>query len=628
MVILRDLSLRRGEQLLLAGANAVLQRGQRIALVGANGSGKSSLLALLLGELSADGGEVEGLTGLRVAHMAQEVGAVTGRARDYVLAGDAAVHALYRQLAAQETAGDFAGAARTHGALQECDGYAAESRVERLLHGLGFAPGDGGRAVGEFSGGWRIRLNLARALMTPSDLLLLDEPTNHLDLDATLWLQAWLASYRGTLLLIAHDRDFIDATCERVLHLHDAQLDGYRGGYSDFERERAQRLAQQQALHEKQQRRITEIEEFVRRFRYKATKARQAQARLKELERMEEVAAARVDNPFGFHFAPAPALDDPALELEQADLGYGDRPLLSGVNLRLAPGDRIALLGRNGAGKSTLLKTLVGDLPLLAGRRRASDRCRIGYYDQQQLEALDYAASPLAHLARIDPAAREQALLNFLGGFGFSGTLATTPIAPRSGGEKARLALALVVARGPNVLVLDEPTNHLDLAMREALLWALQGFEGTVLLVSHDRHLLRNSADALWLVADGAVQNYGGDLHAYESAVAQRAAPETAAAPATAARRGRRQAAAARRERARPLRREVERLEAALEAAADELAALQTRLADEALYAADASSELTALLRREAALRRRTVDLEEHWLQAQSALEDISDGAA
>ncbi|KGE04026.1 ABC-F family ATP-binding cassette domain-containing protein [Pseudohaliea rubra] len=627
MVILRELSLRRGDRLLLDRARATLQHGERIALIGANGSGKSSLFALLLGELGADGGEVDGLAGLRIAHMAQEVEASALPAREYVLAGDAALAALHNRLQAQEQAGDFDGAAATHAALQDCDGYSAEARVERLLRGLGFAPGDGERPVSAFSGGWRIRLNLARALMTPSDLLLLDEPTNHLDLDASLWLQGWLADYSGTLLLISHDRDFIDASCNRVLHLSGGSLAAYRGGYSEFERQRAERLALEQAQQEKQQQRVAEIEAFVRRFRAKASKARQAQSRLKALERMEQVAAAHVDTPFRFQFPPAPPLTDPALALDRASLGHSERTVLDDVSLRLAPGDRVGLLGRNGAGKSTLLKALVGRLPLLAGERQASDRCRLGYYDQQQLEVLDLTASPAQHLQRATPGAREQAIFDFLGGFDFRGDRATASIAPFSGGEKARLALALVLWQAPNLLVLDEPTNHLDLAMREALAEALQRYDGTVLLVSHDRHLLRSTVDRLWLVADGTVHDYDGDLAGYEAAVLAAAGPAPApSAPAAPAedRRSRRQAAAAQRERLRPLQRDVKRLEAALERSSAELAAVQEKLADETLYTAEAGDELTALLRREGELRGENESLEDAWLEAEAALEEAA----
>ena len=489
MIILRDISLRRGGKLLLAGAEVTIQPGQRIALIGANGCGKTTLFHLLTGELSTDTGEIEGLDGLRLAHMAQETHAVAVPAAEYVWRGDAQLARLRDELARLERMGDFDATAAIHAELETLDGYSAERRAERLLLGLGFSEGDSARQVADFSGGWRIRLNLARALMTPSDVLLLDEPTNHLDLDATLWLQQWLQRYPGTLLLISHDRDFIDATCQRVLRIEGGRLHAYRGNYSDYERQRAERLASQQALYERQQRRIAEIDRFVGRFRYKATKAKQAQSRLKELERMQAVAPAHLDSPFDFTFRSPDKTSDPLLRLDGAALGYGECPVLREVDLQLRPGSRYGLLGRNGAGKSTLLRSLVGQLPLMAGERTVGVHCRIGYFDQQQLEVLDLAASPALHVQRLSPQTREQEILDFLGGFDFSGDAATAPVAPFSGGEKARLALALVVWQRPNLLILDEPTNHLDLEMRHALEIALQGFEGALILVSHDEKL-------------------------------------------------------------------------------------------------------------------------------------------
>ena len=632
MIILRDITLRRGEHLLFADSSATLQAGQRIALIGANGSGKSSLFSLLLGQLGADAGRIDGIEGLRIAHMAQEVETSDATAAEYVLQGDTAIATLLERLQRQEASEDFEGAADTHVALQENDGYSAEARSQRLLSGLGFAPGDAARSVSEFSGGWRIRLNLARALMTPSDVLLLDEPTNHLDMDASLWLQRWLQEYPGTLLLISHDRDFIDAVCERVLHIEQQQLNSYRGGYTDFEQLRALRLAEQQAQHEKQQRRIAEIEDFVRRFRYKATKARQAQSRLKELERMQQVAAAHIDNPFTFSFPEAPALSDPALYLEEASLGYDQTILLDNINLRLHPSARIGLLGRNGAGKTTLLKSLVGELPLVDGKRHVSPGCRVGYYDQQQLEVLDLAATPAQHLQRLSPDAREQTIYDFLGGFDFRGARAEEVIAPFSGGEKARLALAMVVWQRPNLLVLDEPTNHLDLEMRHALTLALQAFSGAVLLVTHDRHLLRNTADELWLIADGSVQVYDGDVASYERTVAAETPGESrrpAAATPSPARAGkdarnRRQDAASRREQLKPLRASLRSLEKELARAEAEMQDLQSRLADPALYEGDEQGELPALTKREGELRQLTESLEERWIETQETLDGIN----
>ena len=394
MIILRDIALRRGSKLLLQDANVTIQPGQSLALIGANGCGKSSLFALLLGELGADAGTIEGMNSLRLSHMAQEIHATSLPAEEYLWRGDAQLAKLRDQVATLEAAGEFDRAAPLHSKLEEIDGYSAERRAQRLLLGLGFGEDAARRPVSDFSGGWRIRLNLARALMTPSDILLLDEPTNHLDLDATLWLQQWLQQYPGTLLMISHDRDFIDATCERILHIEQQQLFTYKGNYSDFERMRAERLANQQASYEKQQRRIAQIDDFVRRFRYKATKAKQAQSRLKELERMQTLAPAHADSPFDFSFSAPARSSDPLLRLDEATLGYGETAILGRVDLQLRPGSRYGLLGRNGAGKSTLLKSLLGELPLLGGTRSAGEHLRIGYFDQQQLEALDLPASP------------------------------------------------------------------------------------------------------------------------------------------------------------------------------------------------------------------------------------------
>ena len=626
MIILRDIGLRRGSKLLLQDANVTIQPGQRLALIGANGSGKSSLFSLLLGELVADTGDIEGMSRLRIAHMAQEVHASGMPAGEYVWRGDSVLATLRDELQRLESAGQFDAAAPLHGQLEEIDGYSAERRSERLLQGLGFGENAAARPVSDFSGGWRIRLNLARALMTPSDVLLLDEPTNHLDLDATLWLQQWLQQYPGTLLMISHDRDFIDGTCERILQIEQQQLQAYKGNYSDFERQRAERLANQQASYEKQQRRIAEIDDFVRRFRYKATKARQAQSRLRELERMQALAPAHIDSPFDFSF-PAPARSsDPLLRLDGASLGYGGAAILAGVELHLRPGSRYGLLGKNGAGKSTLLKSLVGDLPLLAGERTAGEHCTIGYFDQQQLEALDLQASAALHLQRLSPDAREQEILNFLGGFNFRGDTATSVIAPFSGGEKARLALAMVVWQRPNLLVLDEPTNHLDLDMRHALEVALGAYEGALILVSHDRHLLRNTVDELLLVHDGRVETYADDLEGYERWIlsSYRQVERTDVAAGDNSRKEKRQSAAAQREKLRPLQKTIAKTEAEMSAVETEQAAVQTRLSDTDLYSEGRKQDLAALLKREGELKARAVQLEETWLEQQEALEQLT----
>jgi ATP-binding cassette subfamily F protein 3 len=625
MIILRDLSLRRGARLLLEDANVTIQPGQRLALIGANGSGKSSLFALLLGELGADQGEIEGMGGMRLAHMAQEVAASERSACEYVWRGDTRLAELRDKLAGFEAAQQFDRAAAVHSALEDIDGYSAERRAQRLLQGLGFSDSDGERPVTDFSGGWRIRLNLARALMTPSDLLLLDEPTNHLDLDATLWLQAWLQDYPGTLLMISHDRDFIDATCERILHIDGQQLTAYKGNYSDFERHRALRLADQQASYEKQQRRIAEIDDFVRRFRYKATKAKQAQSRLKELERMQSLSPAHADSPFDFSFPAPQRSSDPLLRLDEAALGYADNAVLRDVTLALRPGSRYGLLGRNGAGKSTLLKSLVGELPLVNGEYSPGEHLRIGYFDQQQLEALDLEASPALHLQRLDPAAREQDILNFLGGFNFRGDAATAKVAPFSGGEKARLALAMVVWQKPNLLVLDEPTNHLDLEMRHALEVALQAYEGALVLVTHDRHMLRNSVEELLLVHDGRVEEYRDDVATYERWILARydGGDKPAGTSEGASKKEKRQRAAAARDQLRPLHKAVQATERQMAEVEQALAQVQQTLGESDIYGETRKDELADCLRREGELKSRATELDERWLQQQEELEAL-----
>jgi len=627
MIILRDIELRRGNKLLLHNASVTIQPGQKLALIGANGCGKSSLLFLLLGELGADSGDVEGLETQRLAHMAQEIHATSLPAAEYVWRGDEQLAALRDRITHLEASGEFEQGAKVHSQLEDIDGYSAERRALRLLQGLGFAEDAGQRLVSEFSGGWRIRLNLARALMTPSDILLLDEPTNHLDLDATLWLQQWLQQYPGTLLMISHDRDFIDASCERILHIEQQQLHTYKGNYSDFERMRAERMANQQASFEKQQRRIAHIDEFVSRFRYKATKAKQAQSRLKELQRMQKLEPAHVDSPFDFTFPPPEKSSDPLLKLDKASLGYGDKTILSGVDLCLRPGSRYGLLGRNGAGKSTLLKTLIGELPLLQGELTCGQYLTIGYFDQQQLEALDLDASAFLHLQRLSPEAREQDILDFLGSFNFRGDAATAAIGPFSGGEKARLALALVVWQKPNLLVLDEPTNHLDLDMRHAMEIALHAYEGALILVTHDRHLLRNTAEQLLLVHEGGVEEYAEDLEGYERWIltSYRSPDRQQTASSDSSRREKRQQAASLRDKLRPLRQQLASTEREMGKVDASLCELQEQLGDEALYSSAEKDALADLLRREGRLKARCTELEDLWLQQQQQLDELSD---
>jgi len=633
VIILEDIALRRGPKLLMQGASTTLQPGQKLALIGANGTGKSSLFAMLLGELSADQGQIRGMTGLRVAHMAQELEVSDDSTLNFVMAGDAAVYQLTQDIARAEQAEDYERAAYLYQEMEVLDGYSAPRRAEQLLLGLGFAQADLQTSVTEFSGGWRVRLNLARALMTPSDVLLLDEPTNHLDLDTMLWLQGWLLRYQGTLLMISHDRDFIDAICERTLSLEQEQLIPYRGGYSAFEQQRAERMAQQRAQYAKQQREIGQMEDFVRRFRAKATKARQAQSRLKALERMETVAPAHVDSPFSFQFPEPGKSSDPLLTIDNLVLGYGDDVVLDGVSLSLHPGDRIGLLGKNGAGKSTFLKGLTGALPALSGDRVTGAHLRIGYFDQQQLEVLDLQASALLHLQRLTPKVREQVILDFLGGFNFRGDRARQEIAPFSGGEKARLALAMVVWQDPNVLILDEPTNHLDLEMRHALAVALQGYTGAIVLVSHDRHLMRHAVESLWLVDEGAVTEYPDDLSAYEQWVlsGDRTAAVTSGKAAskvteTAEGKGKqhRQSAAEQRARLRPLQKALEKTERTLEGLQQKLVELQAQLANSDLYEPNQRSQLAKLVETEGSLKSQLSETEEAWIQQQEAIESAS----
>ncbi|MBZ9558843.1 MULTISPECIES: ATP-binding cassette domain-containing protein [unclassified Modicisalibacter] len=631
MIALRQLALQRGKQPLFEEAELTLHHGQKAGIVGANGTGKSSLFKLLLGELGPDRGEVSLSGGLRIAHMAQEVESLERSILDYVLDGDHELRATQAALDAARDSGEAHREAELHGRLEALDGYSAPSRAARLLVGLGFTQADLDRPLSAFSGGWRMRVNLAQTLFMPSDLLLLDEPTNHLDLDALLWLEQWLARYPGTLLLISHDRDFLDAVCDQIIHVDQRRLTLYSGNYTTFERTRAEKLAQQQAEAAKQQARREEIERFVARFRAKATKARQAQSRLKMLERMETIAVAHVDSPFHFTLPSADKTSHPLLVLDDAQLGYAT-PLLRDVRLTLLPGQRIGLLGPNGAGKSTLIKSLTGALPLLAGQRVPGEHLAIGYFAQHQLEGLDLKATPFLHVQRLSPTASEQAIRNFLGGFGFRGDDVFGEVARFSGGEKARLALALVAWQKPNLLLLDEPTNHLDLEMREALTEALASFEGTVIVVSHDRHLLRATVDEFWRVADGTVAPFDGDLDDYRVWLknrleearreAQGDVSDGEAPPAD--RKAARRAAAALREKLRPLKRQRDRAEKRMTEAQSRLVTLEEALGDPDLYTdAARKAELTDLLARQGELKGEVESLEEAWLEAEEALEQL-----
>ena len=626
MITLRQLTLARGGKLLLESIDLTLHAGQKIGVVGPNGCGKSSLFALLLGDVHQEAGDLELPGRLTIGHVAQDTPASEQAAIEYVIDGDAPLRTLEQELAHAHQQDDGERLAALHEAFQHAGGYAARSRAASLMHGLGFAAGELAQAVDAFSGGWRMRLKLARALMCRSDLLLLDEPTNHLDLDAVIWLEQWLRDYPGTLLAISHDRDFLDGTVGHILAIEQCRLKLYPGNYSAFEEQRAMQLAQQQAAFQKQQREIAHLHSYVERFRAKATKARQAQSRLKALARMELISPAHVDTPFDFRLREPLAGPDPLLTLEDAAAGYGARTVLAGIRLSLAAGARIGLLGRNGAGKSTLIKLLAGELAPLQGERHEGKGLAIGYFAQHQIEVLRPDESPLRHLMRLDPRTREQELRDFLGGFDFRGDMALTPVAPFSGGEKARLALALLVWQRPNLLLLDEPTNHLDLEMRHALTLALQEYEGAIVLVSHDRHLLRTTADSLWLVANGGVQPFDGDLDDYRDWLRQREAGAGAKESAgTARKQQKRDEALARNQRyaqKRPLAQRLAKLERRMAELERDQAALAQWLADPQSYAD--KDQLQAKLMREAALGAELGQAEEEWLALHSELEQLS----
>lgn len=630
MIQLNQLSLQRGPQRLLEQAQLTIHASQKVGIIGANGVGKSSLFKLILGELQADEGDLQLPTNLIIAHMAQEVSDSDRSALEYVLDGDRRLRQVQQQLEEAENSGNHHRSGELHAEMAAIDGYTAESRAHQLLNGLSFKPGDATRPVSTFSGGWRIRLNLAQALMCHSDILLLDEPTNHLDLDATIWLEQWLRSYPGTLLLISHDRDFLDAVTTHIVHMHRQKTDIYKGGYSDFEIMRAERLSQQQAQFEKQQQRIAEIENFVRRFKAKATKAKQAQSRVKELERMEKISAAHVDSPFTFGFPASDKISFPLLALDKADLGY-DKAILKQVSLSLVPGARIGLLGPNGAGKSTLIKSLTEDLTLLSGERKSGEHLKIGYFAQHQLEALDLEASPSLHIKRIAPKATDQEIRNFLGSFDFHGDRALEPVKQFSGGEKARVALALIAWQKPNLLLLDEPTNHLDLEVRHALTLALQGFEGALILVSHDRHLLRNCVDEFLLVADQQVAQFKGDMDDYQQWLAnqrrednQTEQPERENRSASAAeRKEQKRLAAERRSKLRPLKKATEKLEAEMETLAEKLTEVEEKLSDTSIYEDARKAELKDVLQQQASLQQRSEVVETEWMEKLEELEEL-----
>ena len=648
MLKLNDISLQRGGHYLLQEAQASINPGQRVALIGANGSGKSSLFQLIQGKLDADRGEVLLPKGWRIAHMAQEVDGSTRNAVDYVLDGDSALRSAQQRLADAEATDNTEQQVTLHALIEDLGAYDATHRAKQLLMGLGFSVADLSKQVNEFSGGWRIRLNLAQALMKPSDLLLLDEPTNHLDIDASLWLENWLSAYSGTLLLISHDREFIDGCCQYVVHIDQQRLQTYKGNYSAFERLRAEKLAQQQQAYEKQQDQIAHMESFVRRFKAKATKAKQAQSRVKALERMQKVLPAHIDSPFNFEFREPEKTSDPLLSLQKADVGYGETVIVSGINLTLHADLRLGVLGANGAGKSTVIKTLAEEITILGGSKTPGEHLKVGYFSQHQLEALDMAASPLLHIQRMSPTVSEQQIRDFLGGFNFIGAKALDTVRLFSGGEKARLALAIIVWQRPNLLLLDEPTNHLDLDMRHALNVALQSFQGAVLLVSHDRHLLKNVCDEYILVSDGALTPFDGTLDDYRAwllAKLKQASQSQGdnsdddqsgsdAADVTQAggmqqsdlsRKEQRQLAAQARQQFAPLKKKLRSLEASLENLEQRSVDIEALLADEAIYEAARREELSLLVKEQGQLRAKIEEQETEWLALSEEIEALSE---
>ena len=632
MIQFKNLTLTRGVKVLVEGTSFQLHPGHKVGLTGANGAGKSSLFAMLRGELHPEHGDLEMPPNWVIAHVAQETPALSQEAIEFTLDGDVELRAIEAALVEAEAKHEGEKIGELHARFSEIGGYSARARAAELLDGLGFKNADLSRSVSDFSGGWRVRLNLARALMCRSDLLLLDEPTNHLDLDAVIWLETWLKDYRGTLVLISHDRDFLDAIVNHIAHIEQQHLTLYKGGYSDFELQRAERLAQQQSMYDRQQRNVAHLQSYIERFRAKATKARQAQSRIKALERMEMISAAHIDTPFDFSFREMQSVPDPLLVLDDVSVGYGETTILSKIELALRPGERLGLLGRNGAGKSTLIKLLASELAMKSGKRVEGKDLKIGYFAQHQLEQLRLDASPLEHMQKLDPETREQEHRNYLGGFDFKGDMASSACGPFSGGEKSRLALALLIWTRPNLLLLDEPTNHLDLEMRHALTIALQEYQGGVVIVSHDRAMLRATCDKFMLVAHGKAEVFDGDLEDYKDWLnAQKLADKQSLesnkeVSASSNKVERAQSKADRQVRIaerRPLLKETEQIEANMAKWEQDKSALDNKLADPDLYTQSDKSILQDLLKRQADLVQQLETAEMRWLELQEMLEAL-----
>jgi ATP-binding cassette subfamily F protein 3 len=627
MLKFTDLAIRRGPNLLFENVSFTVHPGQKFGLTGANGTGKSSLFALVLKNLSSDQGDFSIPSDWEIAQVAQETQLTDQAAVEFVIDGDAELRQVQARLAKAEANQEANSIGLCHVRLEEIDGYQAHSRAARLLSGLGFKDTDIENPLKQFSGGWVMRLNLARALMCRSDLLLLDEPTNHLDLDAVIWLEQWLNQYRGTLLLISHDRDFLDSVVGFIAHVEQLGIEVYRGNYSAFEVSRAEKLAQQQSGYVKQQAAIAHMEDFIRRFKAKATKAKQAQSRVKALERMQLIGAAHVDSPFHFNFKPPRAMPTSLLRLDRVSIGYGDTTILGNINRSLIPGERIGLLGLNGAGKSTFIKLLAGELETQSGKMDRAKDLKVGYFAQHQVEQLDESVNPLLTLQRIDPALTERDIRTYLGGFNFKGDKVLQTVGSFSGGEKARLVLALVIWQRPNLILLDEPTNHLDLEMRLALNQALQGFEGSVILVSHDRHLLRSVCDDLWLVDDGKVDVFDDGIDDYPRWLATRKsrmandAGTLAVVEGTASRKQQKKQEADFRKLHQSKFSQVKKLETAMEKLSTRKKALELKLADSSIYQDSQKAELTKVLAEQKQVSIDFQKTEDDWLELSEAIE-------
>ncbi|SUC10855.1 ABC transporter ATP-binding protein [Pasteurella canis] len=638
MLFFTNLTLKRGQSILLDNTSAAINPGQKVGLVGKNGCGKSSLLALLKQEVSAEGGEVSFPNNWALSWVNQETPALDTTALDYVIEGDREYCRLQQALALANEEGDGHQIAYLHAQLDAIDAWTIHARAAALLHGLGFSQDELQRPVKSFSGGWRMRLNLAQALLCPSDLLLLDEPTNHLDLDTVMWLERWLVQYKGTLVLISHDRDFLDPIVNKILHIENQKLNEYTGDYSSFEIQRATKLAQQTALYRQQQQKVAHLQKYIDRFKAKASKAKQAQSRVKALERMELIAPAYVDNPFHFEFRDPLALPNPLLSMEQVSAGYVTEDgksvveILEKIKLNLVPGSRIGLLGKNGAGKSTLIKLLAGELSALAGQIQLAKGVQLGYFAQHQLDTLRADESPLWHLQKLAPQQTEQQLRDYLGGFAFKGDKVNEIVGSFSGGEKARLVLALIVWQRPNLLLLDEPTNHLDLDMRQALTEALVDYQGSLVVVSHDRHLLRNTVEEFYLVHDKKVEQFSGDLDDYQKWLNELSrVPDSKLVPqaeqennqSSVNRKEQKRREAELRQQTAPLRKKLQQFEMQMDNLSTKLVEIETQLGESELYLAENKDKLTTLLAEQVSHKKQLEEIEMQWLALQEELEEL-----